>query len=208
MSDNIDQLFSGTKRLFIKQIKEWTEILVNVETANKYKLLDENGGERAFIFEKGSGLMRLITRSIFRSHRPLDIAVQDPSNHECLHLTRPFYFFFSELTIRDGGGKVLGVIKRRFAFLSKVYDLEDGQGRVIATIRSPFWKVWTFPVLSNSGQEIATISKKWGGLLSEIFTDSDTFGIEFGSVADEHKPILLAAAISIDLDFFEDNHDG
>ena len=55
--------------------------------------------------------------------------------------------------------------------------------------------------------QTATISKKWGGALREVFSDADTFRIEFGTASwtEEQRAVLLAAAISIDFDFFENN---
>jgi uncharacterized protein YxjI len=50
----------------------------------------------------------------------------------------------------------------------------------------------------------ATVSRKWGGVLREAFTDADSYCVEYGSGFDEgQRAVILAAAISID--FFENN---
>ena len=53
----------------------------------------------------------------------------------------------------------------------------------------------------------ALISKRWGGGLREIFTDADTFMVDFGNGiwTEEQRQVIFAAAMSIDFDFFENN---
>jgi hypothetical protein len=35
----------------------------------------------------------------------------------------------------------------------------------------------------DESQEVGRISKQWSGLLKEAFTDSDNFGIRYGTIA-------------------------
>ena len=53
----------------------------------------------------------------------------------------------------------------------------------------------------------AAVSKRWGGVLREAFTDADTFRVDFGSngFSAQQRAVIFAAAISIDFDFFEKN---
>ncbi len=104
-------------------------------------------------------------------------------------------------------GDRVGSIHRRFGILYKKYDLKDRMGRLFATVSSPRWRLWTFPIKDLSGEVCATVSKRWGGGLREVFTDADTFRIDFGTHAwtPEQRAILFALALSIDFDFFENN---
>ena len=194
-------------QLFVQQRKEWAEILVNWETANKYAVMDSRGKDLGYIGERGTGLMAILKRLFLRSHRPLDIDVLDRTGTAILKLTREFFFLFSDLFVTTGGGTRLGSIHRRFGILQKRYDLQDNFGHVFATVESPIWKIWTFPILDSSGAERATIRKKWGGALREMFTDADTYQIDFGvhPWTPEQRAVIFAVAISIDFDFFEGN---
>ena len=60
----------------------------------------------------------------------------------------------------------------------------------------------------GQGNEVARISKKWSGLLKEYFTDTDNFMVEFGTKAwsAAQRAVIVATAISIDFDFFENNN--
>jgi hypothetical protein len=78
---------------------------------------------------------------------------------------------------------------------------------VFATIQSPRWRPWTFPILDRSGTERAVISKKWRGLGAEYFTDADNFGLDFRTHnwTLSQQATLLAAMVGIDYDYFENN---
>ena len=70
-------------------------------------------------------------------------------------------------------------------------------------VRSPIWRIWTFPFLVGD-QEVARVEKKWSGVLREAFTDQDFFVLKMGLGASaDIRPLLLAAAIFIDLQYFE-----
>ena len=207
MSVAHEHLLKDRPVLFVKQRKEWTEILVDWETRNQYQLLDDQGGEIGVIAEKAGGVGSFVRRALLRSHRGFEIAVFERTGEPVLRLERPFFFLFSDLTVSDPAGKVLGHVKRRFGLLYKRYDLQDATGRVFAQIAAPRWRLWTFPIADESQGRSATIAKKWGGGLREVFADADTFRVEFlqGDWSGAERAVILAAALSIDFDFFENN---
>lgn len=208
MDDRLKTFISEHASLFIHQVKEWGEILISIETKNKYKILDTEENELAFMAEKGGGFFSFIIRNILKSHRPMKITVWDNNQGVLIDLKRPFHWFFSDLIVKDSKGIILGHVLRRFGILSKKYDLCDKHKRTFARIESPIWKLWRFPVLNLQGQEIGVIEKKWGGFLKEAFTDADKFQITFPDFSEEEKVVFFAAAVSVDLDFFEGNVKG
>jgi uncharacterized protein YxjI len=205
MKLNIHQLLEGKSHIFIKQIKEWGEIIFNIENKNRYSLKDDTGTEVGFFYERGDGVFQWIKRLFLRSHRPLLIELVDTQGNVLISLKRSFFWFFSDLYITDNQGQNLGHVHRRFGIIHKRYDLIDQQGETFGNIKAAIWRLWTFKIFNSQGSEIAEISKKWGGVLTEVFTDSDQFGVSFGNVSGDQRVVLLAAAISIDFDFFEDN---
>lgn len=193
--------------LFVRQRKEWAEILVDWETRNHYVVLDAQGAEVGVVAERGAGLGHFLRRALLRSHRPLDVAVLDRDGTERIRLSRPFFWLFSSLAVRDAQGAPLGRVERRFGLLHRRYDLHDATDRVFARIAAPRWRIWTFAVEQDGGLGRALISKKWGGVLREVFADADTFRVAFeqGTWTPEHRAVVFAAALSIDFDFFENN---
>jgi len=198
---------AGQQRVFVHQKKEWTEILIDWETRNNYEVLDEAGEPLGRIAEHNAGLMDHVKRFFLRSHRPLDVGVFSTAGEQLIRLTRKFFFLFSDLSVTTPDGREIGSIHRRFGILYKKYDLRDAHDRIFARVASPLWRLWTFPVKGDDGRREATISKKWGGVLREVFADADTFGIDFENSDwnETERAVLFAAALSIDFDFFENN---
>ena len=203
--DLIDQFFNNLSQVFVHQSREWGEIITGFETRNKYKVLDSSGSQIGFIAEQRNGVWAFILRSMLRSHRPMHIKVWNESRTEILDIQRPFHFFFSDMTVHSEG-KLIGHIKQRFGIIYKKYDITDEHDRVFARIRSPLWRLWTFKIFDSRDDEKGIITKKWGGFLREIFTDEDKFMVEFQKFSAQEKALIFSTAITIDLDYFEENH--
>lgn len=204
---SFQELVAHYPQLYVQQRKEWVEIIIDWETTNKYAVLDHAGTEVAFIAERSGGWTTMFKRWFLRSHRPFEIDVISKTSEVLLHLSRSFFWIFSDLLVASPSGENFGSVHRRFGVLHKKYDLRDEHGQLFARIKSPLWRLWTFPVEDLSGQTRSSINKRWGGALKEIFTDADTFQVDFGTHpwTDAQKAVLFAAAISIDFDFFENN---
>jgi uncharacterized protein YxjI len=205
MSSELRQHIEQTTEVFIQQVKEWGEIFTGFETSNKYELLDSQGASIGRLAEEGSGIFHFLKKQIFRSHRSMVVKVWDKNGGEYLTLERPFFWFFSDLYVKDESGKKLGQVRRRFAFIYKKYDLLTAKGHVFGYIRAPIWNLWTFPIFDKREKEVGVVTKKWGGILKEVFSDADKFGIRLPQWDYEQRVIALACAISIDMDFFDDN---
>jgi uncharacterized protein YxjI len=193
-------------QLSLRQRKEWVEILIDFETRNQYAVRGAGGEELGTLAEQGGGLGRVFTRWLLRSHRPLEAALCDRAGALLLRFSRPFFFLFSDLHVSDAEGRPVGSVHRRFGILQRRYDLRDAFGRTFARVRSPLWRIWTFFVEAKDGRS-ATIGKRWGGLLREVFADADSFGVDLSraSWSPEERAVIFAAAVSIDFDFFENN---
>ena len=200
-------LFEKTSLIVIHQIKEMFEIVIDWETANKYNVHDDQGNKIGFAAERTKGIFHRIVRNILRRHRPLTIDIWDKNKKHVLIGQRNFYFFFSDLVIKDENERRIGEIKTRFGIIKRKYDLLGAGGNVFARIESPRWRLWTFTIFNKQNKKAGVISKKWGGILKEVFTDSDKFVIDLSKNDwnDHQKAVLLFASLCIDLDFFEDN---
>jgi uncharacterized protein YxjI len=203
----LEAFFQNRAQFFIRQVKEWVEILIDWETTNKYRVYDPQKQELGFLAERGGGLFHTLKRAFFRSHRPFDADLLSPKGEKILHFQRPFFWIWSDLEISNGQGKKVGSVHRRFAFFYKKYDLMDVHGHLFARLASPFWRIWKFPLLDAQDNEVGQVSKKWGGVLREIFTDADAYLVDYGNKnwSVEEKAVIFGAALSIDFDYFENN---
>jgi uncharacterized protein YxjI len=189
--------------LIVQQKRELAE-LIGIETRNKYAIEAEDGAPIAYAAEQQKGILGILLRQILGHWRTFEIAFFGPDRQPLMTAVHPFRFFFQRLEVSTADGRSLGAIQQRFAFLHKKFDVQSSDGRVLMTVASPFWRIWTF-AFERMGREVARIEKKWGGLLSEAFTDKDRFRVQFAdsSVTGDERMLLLAAALFIDLVYFE-----
>jgi uncharacterized protein YxjI len=191
--------------LIVKQEVERLEAFTGIETKNKYSINTPDGDRLMFAYEESGFLARMF----LRKHRPLALHIVDGAGQPLFSASRGFFWFVSHLHVRDGDDRPVGSLRRRFAVLNRRFDLEDPSGSPIAEIRGSLFRPNTFKI-ERKGDEIAKITKQWGGVLREAFTDADTFRVELhnGAVDSQSAMLVLAAAIAIDLDFFESGGGG
>lgn len=195
------------QKIKIKQLKEFVELL-GFETRNKYVIQDENNLSIGFAAEQGKGLFGLFFRSVLGHWRKYEIHFFDNQKVLIFKARHPFCWFFQVLEIYDSNNKFIGKLEQRWGILTKKFDLQDASGSVVAIMRSGLFRIWSFPI-KKDGNEYALISKKWGGLLKELFLDADSFLLEYQNptIPEDIRKTLLAAAIFVDLQYFEKKAD-
>ncbi len=200
----LQELFEGCKSLTVRQEEGWSEMLMG-EMRNKYQILKRDGSKWGFAAEREGGAIGHIKRQSLRKYRSLDIVVSDPQRREILRFARPACLYFSTMQVFLGERHLLGIIKRRLSLINRVYSVYcTTRGSLLGKIKSPLWRPWTFPLIDDRGQTIGRVAKQWGGFLREGLTDADTFSVQFPSAwRASEKALLLATALTIDLDFFE-----
>jgi Zn-finger nucleic acid-binding protein/uncharacterized protein YxjI len=207
---DLSEVVGTAGELYVRQRKEWIEIFTNWEMRNKYDVHDAAGRQIAHVAEHGTGFGQWIARLFLKTHRPFEAFVWNVERQQAMRFQRPFYWFFSDLTVATASGRPLGSVHRRFAWLTTRYELRDETGRTFGWVNQPFWRIWRFPILDQVGQQVGEITKRWGGALREMFTSADAFQIQFGGKPwrIQERAVLLATAITIDLDRFETQSKG
>ncbi|MEM6295976.1 MAG: phospholipid scramblase-related protein [Myxococcota bacterium] len=197
-------VLASAPSLVVKQQKEMLEVFTNFETKNRYLVQLPNGQPAFYAAEAGEGAGAFFARTFLKNSRPFTMQLMDPHGHPALTLRRPWTWFFSELHVTDGHGQPIGSLHQKFKFFGRLFEVSDTSGQVFAQIQGPFFRPWTFKVIVQ-GHEVGQISKQWGGLMKEAFTDADTFGVQFDpNMPANHRALILAATFLIDFLYFED----
>lgn len=201
---DIEPIISHQK-IFISQKFEPIE-LIGFETRNKYAIKSEAGIDLAYAAEEKRGLFVMLLKQYIGHWRKFNILFFNSSRQMILRAHHPFRWFFQCLEVYDNQNIKLGSVQQRFGIFKKSFDILDENDKVIMTIRSGFFSFWTFQFLRH-GTEVAVVSKKWSGGLSEIFTDRDNFLVEYKSVVlpPKERTLVLVAAMFVDLVYFERN---
>ncbi len=191
----------ASDELHVVQRRELMELL-GVETRNKYELRSPDGRVLGFAAEQGKGVLASVMRYFAGHWRTFELHFFDGQRQVFLKALHPFRWFFQRLEVTDADGRLLGAIQQKFGLITKKFDVEDASGRVILTMSSGLFSPWTFP-FARDGQEVAKIEKKWSGFFAEALTDADKFRILFGTTGATERALLLAAAVFVDLQYFE-----
>ncbi|MEQ1875565.1 MAG: phospholipid scramblase-related protein [Bdellovibrionia bacterium] len=196
-------VLAGHKKLIVRQIHEVAE-LFGFETRNKYVILSETGQQVGFAAEQQKGFFGFLLRQFLGHWRTYSILFFDAERKPTIRAQHPFRLIFQRLDVFDESGKPLGAVQQRFSILSKRFDVQNAAGLTLFEVSSPIWRIWTFP-FTHDGRTVATVAKKWSGALMELFTDKDNFMVDFSdqNLSESERKLVLAAALFIDLKYFE-----
>ncbi|MFT6081872.1 MAG: hypothetical protein ACJA0V_000673 [Planctomycetota bacterium] len=200
----LEAIVGDRTRVMIRQQKEWGEILLGFESKNRFELSDDEGQRLGLAAEESSGFGAMFARNFLGKCRKATIHIYDDAGNRVGRGEKPFSWFFHRMEVYDGTKKI-GAIQRKWSWVSRKFAIENEAGREVMQIYSPIFRIWTFKLMLED-QEVGRISKKWGGMLKEMFTDADVFGMEVDeTVPNELRAILLVATFLIDFTCFENN---
>jgi len=183
----------------VSQEIEGIEVLTPVETDNKYSIWDENGNEFLYAYEKS----RFIGKQLLSNRRNLNLHILDINGQEIFSLKRPFYILKSKAHIVMGDGSPFGSLIQKIKVAGMHFDFISPNGETVFSVDSTVLHPWTFKISMN-GEQVAQITKKWGGLGKESFTDADNFEVDVTNIhEDSIKYAILITTLLIDLTAFE-----
>lgn len=200
----LDSIVGDRTRILIHQTKEWGEILLGFESKNRFELRADDGRRIGYAAEEASGIGQWFLRNLFGRCRKASIHLYDTSGQRVGRGEKPFRWYFHRMEVWDGD-RMVGAVQRKFSLLHRLFVIENHQGEEVMQLQSRLFRIWTFRLLFQ-GQEVGAIRKKWGGVLRELFTDADTFGVEVAPhVPTEVRKLLLVATFLVDFTCFENN---
>ncbi|XP_036002333.1 phospholipid scramblase 2 [Fundulus heteroclitus] len=200
-------------QILIHQKVELLEAFIGFETNNQYEIKNSLGQKIYKAKEKND----CCTRNCCGSLRSFDMKIKDNMDREVIRLIRPFRCVscccpccLQELEVQAPPGTTVGFVKQDWhPFLPK-FSIQGADGQTVLRLEGPCFACnccgdVNFELKGKDGeQSIGRISKQWSGLLKEVFTDTDNFGIQFPMDLDvKLKAVLMGACFLIDFMFFE-----
>ncbi|KAF0289884.1 Phospholipid scramblase 1 [Amphibalanus amphitrite] len=192
--------------------RELLEAFTGYEVGNKYSI-NTPSGQTVYWAAEESGCCN---RQCCGRGRSFRMRVVDQQQSEVLSLDRPLrcsccccWCCLQELEV-SSGGVLLGTVTQEFSVFYPSFSIRGPDGDVRLQITGPCWGCGCcsdieFPVMSADGQrQVGLLTKRWGGIVKEAFTDSKTFSVHFPRDADPAtKATLFGAAILLGYVFFE-----
>jgi len=199
------------------------ELLGCWEFKNHYSVADQFGNHLMLCKEESSCMSRLCCNN----SRPFEMSVMDKFENEVLRFDRPLRCMFcplpcfypswmQSLNVTTQGGMFLGRIQEPALCCDIGLEVFEGQSQekkyyINGNICEYFCRCCQdvdYPILNNSGVEVATLTWKFRGLCQEVMTDSDTFVLKFnGPMPSQDKALLIGATILMDFMYYEHNGD-
>ncbi|MBF0315363.1 MAG: hypothetical protein HQK52_18220 [Oligoflexia bacterium] len=204
MNNHFTKVLSNIDELKVDQVFEAMEFL-GLETRNRYKILTNAETLFAYAAEE-KNMLGHVARQLFGHWRTFNVFFFDKDKAPLFRAHHPFRFFFERIEIYDQNDNLIGSIEQNFSLFRKHFTIYDQNDETLFEMKSPIFKIWTFPIY-RGGEQLALIEKVWSTLLQETFTDKDIFMLKFlkgQSFSIDEKIILLVATIFIDLLYFEE----
>jgi uncharacterized protein YxjI len=178
------------RNTFIIDQKVWT-------IANTYRVLSEDGNQIGAIKENLPVSRIILSLFISKKNLPFTLEIQDASGQILTIIEKKFSFITASIDIKDAAGNKIGTIKQKFTLLKPSYEIYDAANNLIGTIKGD-WLAWDFHVKDSADKDLATISKKWGNAIKEIFTDADKYMISVSpEVTDEKMRMAIISASAV-----------
>jgi uncharacterized protein YxjI len=175
-----------------------------VKLSDNYDILDpESRSQLGVAKEKPGPLIHILRLFINKRLLPTQVFVYqgaspEDESRELFSLRRGINPLLPKVDICDSRGKPVGFLKGKLFSIGGGFNVFDAAGTRYAEVKGN-WKGWSFQMLDLSGNELGTVTKKWGGLGKELFTSADNYMIALHAEPDPSKAVLLlAAGLAID----------
>jgi len=170
------------------------------EMRNQYTLADEAGAQIGRVEQVRQSPFTFLARllSDLDVALPVWLEVSDEAGATELTLHKPWVRM--RVQVLDGTGAVVGTIGRRIKVGKPVYVLSGASGEPLGEVRAQDWRSRDFRVFDTADREVAKVTKTWRGLLTEAFTDADSYAVLLDdSLQGPLRTLAFAATFAIDL---------
>jgi uncharacterized protein YxjI len=171
---------------------------------NTYAILDGDTGEPVGTAEEHTGpTVRLLRWFVSKHLMPTRVEVREkPDDSLVFSVRRGAYLFKSRVEVHDAQGELIGYFRSRVVTVSGGLHVYDKAGNHFADVKGK-WLGLDYRFVTPDGRvELGRVSNKWEGMVKELFTSADTYGVEVSPDLAEQplaKMLILAAALAIDM---------
>ncbi|KAM5291839.1 LOW QUALITY PROTEIN: phospholipid scramblase 1-like [Ctenodactylus gundi] len=206
------EYLSQIDQVLIHQQVDLLEVLIGFEANNKYEIKNSLG-QRVYFAAEDTGCC---TRNWCGPCRPFTLRILNNLGQEVITMERPLRCdgcccpcCLQEVIQAPPGVPIGYIIQTWHPYLPK-FTVQNEKREDVLKISGPcvIFKCCTdidFKIKSlDEKSVIGKISKHWTGIVRELFTDADNFGIQFPVDLDvKMKAVMLGACFLIDFMFFE-----
>ena len=174
---------------------------------DKYDIFDGETGTKLGCAVEEIGTLKMLLRLVVNKQLlPTTVEIRETDDGPAvLSIHRGFSFLRPTIEVHDGSGQMIGSFKSKLFTIGGGFYVYDASGNQSAEVKGN-WKGFTFQFLASDGRELGTVTKKWGGMMKEMFTSADSYHIQLADdipTQSAMAALLLAAGLAIDIVFKE-----
>jgi uncharacterized protein YxjI len=172
-----------------------------------YDILDPESGKQVGIAEETRGTFAMLL-SMFMNKNLLTRKIEvreHPEGSLVFTMRKPTSFFQPKVEVFDAQGERVGYFVSKLFSFGGGFNVYDKHDRPFAEIQGK-WTGWDFTFRTPDGHEMGWVTKKWAGMLKQLFTSADNYVVSISDdLADQPiaKMLLLAAALAIDIVYYD-----
>lgn len=172
------------------------------KAANTFDILDPNSGN--VILECREDKLGFFTKMLrftdYKRLTPFEIEIKTPTGEVLITIRRGISLFLSKVDVFDQNGHLIGGFKQQLFSLGGAFAVLSPKGEPLCDLKGK-WTGWDFRFMAGDN-ELAHVTKKWGGLGKELFTSADNYVLEISDEVPPDQPVrqlIMAAVLCIDL---------
>ena len=179
------------------------------ELRNQYTLTDEAGIQIGAVEQVDQSRFHFLARlfSDLDVSMPVMLSVTEADGREVLRLRKRWFRF--AVTISTGDGTLLGTVTKRVRLGKARFTVTGRDGQPLGQLWAANWRAKDFRFEDPNGSELARVTKQWRGLVTEAFTDADSYVVTFSPTADDDlRSLALGASFAVDLTMKQKDYGG
>ncbi len=143
---------------------------------------------------------KLLRFTKYKRMTPFTMEIKTHSGEKVLTVKKGTSFILSTVSVLDENDNLVGIFKQKFFSVGGKFNILDAKENVLCILQGK-WTNWDFRFVKEH-REYAHVSKKWVGLVKEMFTSADDYMLEIKDTVPKDDPLrilILAAVVCIDM---------
>ena len=172
------------------------------KAANNFDILaPETGQPLLYCREPNLGFFtKLLRFTDYKRMTPFNIEIQDLNGQPIIRVKRGISLLVSTVEVFDQSNQKIGAFKQKLFSIGGAFSVLSSTDEPLCQLKGK-WTSWEFRFLAGDN-ELAKVSKKWGGLGKELFTSADNYVLQISEEVPPDQPVrqlILAAVLCIDM---------
>jgi Scramblase len=188
------------------------EQVTMIKTTDTYDIIDPDTEKQIGQAKEVPGMLVAGLRWIIdKNWMPTRIEIRDRKDNLIFYMRRGWYMFRAKVRVYNADDELIGWFRSKFLSIAGAFQVYDKNDELFAQVKGGRRWFFDYHLKTPDGIEIGSVTKKFGGVLKELFTSSDTFLVTVGDDFEEDnvaKILVLAAALVVDMVFKEDTSAG